>query len=481
MTTAPQPAPRPHGRLTRLFIGVSATLALFLAAGSAYGFAQYRAADGAGSFELGPATGSGTPGPTGPCVDDVCNYLLLGSDSRAGLSADQQTVSGTNADLGGSNRADTIILVHTDPGLQKAIILSFPRDLLVNIPGRGKDKINSAFEGGVDGGGPKLMASTVHALTGLTINHVIYVDLAGFQGVVDTLGGVNMCIPAENVNTPGNVEAEHGSIYYSEPGHIVDPLTGLDVLPGCQTLDGVQALAFVRTRHLRCDVAAPDFYRIGRQQQFLRAVINRLLHPTELAKLPGQIRPIMENLRRDDDLKLSDLVYVVGQLGGITTGAAEFRSVPAYVTSSTSPVYMDRSAEQIFAAIREGKSIGDVGLAPSYTPPSPANITAPVIDHASGGKADEVEQVFADSGFDISPGVVASAAYAAAVPGNVIAYAPGHDLEAKVVQQYLPGLQLKEVKGLPDAVAVFVTGSYQPAQVGTGGSVAPPDCVSPAG
>jgi LCP family protein required for cell wall assembly len=483
-TPSHAPAARPHGRLARVFVAVSATLALLLAAGSAYGLQQYLAANGKNPINIDTAGPSGSPAPTGPCIDDVCNYLLLGSDSRAGLTPAQQAVSGTNADIGGSNRADTIILVHTDPKLQKAIILSFPRDLWVDIPGHGTDKINAAFEGGVDGNGPKQMAATINQLTGLTINHVLYVDLAGFQGVVDTLGGVEMCIPAENVNTPGFVEAEQGSIYYGEKGHIVDPRTGLDVVPGCQTLPGDQALAFVRTRHLRCDSAAPDFYRISRQQQFLRAVINRLLQPAELAKLPGQIQPIMDNLRMDDKLDIADLVYLVGQLRGITTGAAEFRSVPAYpvTVEGLDALKLDPSANQIFKAIREGKPIGDVGLTPQFTPPSPANIVVPVIDHASADKAADVEQVLADSGFDIAPGVLLFADYGANVAGNVIAYQPGHDVDAKVVQQYFPGLQIKEVKGLADPVAVFVTASYEPAQVGTGGTpVVPPDCLGPTG
>jgi anionic cell wall polymer biosynthesis LytR-Cps2A-Psr (LCP) family protein len=59
-------------------------------------------------------------------VDDVCNYLILGSDSRAGLTADEQNQFGTDEDIGGSNRSDVIMLVHTDPRLQKAIVLSFP-------------------------------------------------------------------------------------------------------------------------------------------------------------------------------------------------------------------------------------------------------------------------------------------------------------------------------------------------------------------
>jgi len=488
MRNAPShaPVPRPRGRLVRVFVAVSATLALLVAAGSAYGLVQYQAANrNKHPIDLGSTGPSGSPAPVGPCIDDVCNYLLLGSDSRAGLTPAQQAVSGTNADIGGSNRADTIILVHTDPKLQKAIILSFPRDLWVNIPGQGSDKINAAFAGGVDGNGPKQMAATINELTGLTINHVLYVDLAGFQGVVDTLGGVEMCIPAENVNTPGYVEAEQGSIYYGEKGHIVDPRTGLDVVPGCQTLPGDQALAFVRTRDLRCDSSAPDFYRISRQQQFLRAVINRLLQPAELAKLPGQIQPIMDNLRTDDKLDIADLVYLVGQLRGISTGAAEFRSVPAYPITTPDgldALKMDTSANQIFRAILAGKAIGDVGLTPQYTPPSPANIAVPVIDHASAGAAAEVEQILADSGFDIAPEVQLYADYGADVAGTVIAYQPGHDVEAKVVQQYFPDLAIKEVKGLTDPVAVFVTSAYAAAPVGTGGTPAgPTDCLGPAG
>ena len=102
------------------------------------------------------------------------------------------------------------MLVHTDPRLQKAIVLSFPRDLWVAIPGRGHDRINTAFEGGLRHGGPQLVAQTVANLTGLQIDHYLYVDLEGFRRTVNTLGGVDMCIPAYNVNTPGDL-AGHGT------------------------------------------------------------------------------------------------------------------------------------------------------------------------------------------------------------------------------------------------------------------------------
>jgi LCP family protein required for cell wall assembly len=294
-------AGRGHGPFARAAVALTATLSLLIGVGTAYAFMAYKQADDGPTIP--PPTGSTPPEveqALGPCVDDVCNYLLLGSDSRAGLTPEEREQFGTDQQIGGENRADTIMLVHTDPALEKAIILSFPRDLSVRIPGHGEDKINAAFAGGVDGVGPALVAATVHKLTGLKVNHVLYVDLAGFQGVIDTLGGVEMCIPGENVNTPD--------------GRIVDELTALDVQPGCQTLPGDQALAYVRTRHLRCDAAAPDFYRIARQQQFLRAVINRLLEPDQLAQLPVMIKPIMRNLVRDEDLNLADLAFLVGQL-----------------------------------------------------------------------------------------------------------------------------------------------------------------------
>ncbi|HSH32003.1 MAG TPA: LCP family protein [Actinomycetota bacterium] len=491
MTDGPSPAPpapKPHGRLTHWFVGISAALSLVIAAGSAYGFVAYQQAKGVGTVK-----GFGTsdvpddpnePDSPGGCADDVCNYLLLGSDSREGLSQEEQTEFGTDQQIGGENRADTIILVHTDPKLEKAIIVSFPRDLYVEIPGHGEDKINAAFEGGVEGGGPTLVANTVQQLTGLKIDHFLYVDLAGFQGVIDELDGVDMCITGENVNTPGYVESETADgtiseVYYNEPGHIVDPRTGLDVKPGCQRLPSDQALAYVRTRHLKCDSAAPDFYRIQRQQQFLRSVINRLLQPEQLAQLPLMIKPILSNLRRDEGLNPAELAYLTGQLQGISSGATEFRTVPAYPDPSNLGILrMDQSADRIFAAIRQGKALGTVGEDTVYTPPSEATVPVLVVDHASGGKVTQVTDVLSQAGFDITPGVTSYPEYPKKLAGNVIAYAPDADAKAQVVAKYFPSLELQEVEGLPDDVVVFVDATYKAVPVG-GGSTDESTCPEP--
>ena len=481
MSDGPSADPGAHGRLARAAVAITATLSLLIGIGSAYGFVAYRQAGTVGTNEgfLPPETaGEDQPTSDDPCAEDVCNYLLLGSDSRAGLTAEERDRFGTDEEIGGENRADTIMLVHTDPALEKAIILSFPRDLWVEIPGHGWDKINASFAGGLDGGGPRLVAQTVQKLTGLHVDHVLYVDLAGFQGLVDTLGGVDMCISGENVNTPGSVPAPGGgTVYYEEKGYIADPFTGLLVKPGCDTLPAEQALAYVRTRHLRCDAAAPDFFRISRQQQFLRAVINKLLQPDQLAQLPLQIKPILQNLERDDELKIADLAYLVGQLQGVSTGAADFRTVPGVATTvdGLSVIELDPAADRMFKTIAAGKALGTTGTA-VYTV-SEATIPVLVSDHASAGKAAEVQGVLSQAGFDISPGTTTYTAYPKKVAGSVIAYAPEADAEAQVVQKYFPTLELKQVKGLPDDVVVFVDASYEAEPVAGGG--APPECPAP--
>jgi LCP family protein required for cell wall assembly len=469
MATTRTHDPLGHGRLMRVLVGLTASISLLISLVAGASFAAYHQADTSHpTFALSPQPSDGTQQDLGPCVKDVCNYLLLGSDSRAGLSHAQQVANGTNADIGGSNRSDVIMVVHTDPKAEKATILSFPRDLWVPIPGHGVNKINSAFEGGLNGGGPQLVARTVEDLTGLHINHILYVDLAGFEGVVNSLGGVDMCIPS----------------YLADPatGRVQDPLTQLDVKPGCQRLDGQQALAYVRTRHLPCDFI-PDFSRIGRQQQFLRAVLNRMLQPSEIAKAPTLIKPVVKNLVTDPGFKLADIIYLVSQLQGISTGAADFRAVPAtpavvvpagYITP-LDIVKMDPSAKDLFRSLRDGTPLPKVGTSLASTPTSPANIVTAVVDHSSGGLTDAVEKTLSDSGFDISPGVVAYPAAGFSETGSMILYRPGSSEQAGVVQKYFPNLKLVEAKKgelTSAAVAVVVTASYRPVPVGSGGGTA---------
>ncbi|MGI9124073.1 MAG: LCP family protein [Mycobacterium sp.] len=189
-------------------------------------------------YEGRPAAGSGT------------NWLLVGSDSREDLTPEQQNDLSTGGDLG-SGRTDTIMLVHI-PGLlsdQPTTMVSLPRDSYVDIPGWGKDKINSAYTEG----GPSRLAQTVEQATGLRLDHYAEIGFAGFGHVVDALGGVRMCLP--------------------EP--VADPLAGIDLAAGCQRLNGRDALGYVRSR------ATPraDLDRMIHQREFMAALLARATTP----------------------------------------------------------------------------------------------------------------------------------------------------------------------------------------------------------
>lgn len=186
------------------------------------------------------------------------NYLLVGSDSREGVDVDAPDIGaiGTTDDVQGQ-RADTIMILRRDEDGGVALT-SLPRDLWIPISGTGRsDRINSAF---VEG--PERLASTITRGLGIPIHHYVEVDFMGFQQIIDATGGVEMCIE-----------------YATR-----DRNSGLDLQPGCQSLDGTQALAFSRSRYYeefrdgqwQMDPTA-DLGRVRRQQLFMRAAINNTL------------------------------------------------------------------------------------------------------------------------------------------------------------------------------------------------------------
>ncbi|OBI25273.1 LytTR family transcriptional regulator [Mycobacterium sp. E1386] len=178
------------------------------------------------------------------------NWLLVGSDSRQGLSPEQQEDLATGGDIG-SSRTDTILLVHL-PELWsggRVTMVSIPRDSYVPIPGHGKDKINAAFAVG----GAPLLVQTVEQATGLRLDHYAEIGFGGFAGVVDALGGVTVC-PTSPLS---------------------DPLAGIDLPAGCQKLNGRNALGYVRTR----DTPRADLDRMVNQRQFVAALLHAAASP----------------------------------------------------------------------------------------------------------------------------------------------------------------------------------------------------------
>lgn len=178
------------------------------------------------------------------------NWLLVGSDSRQGLSEEDQQALGTGGDVG-EGRTDTIMLLHI-PRSGQAQLVSIPRDSYVEVPGFGMDKINAAFAYG----GPKLLTQTVEGNTDLHIDHYAEIGMGGLANVVDSVGGVDICVP--------------------EP--INDPLAGIDLQEGCQKLEGSDALGYVRTRA----TAMGDLDRVQRQREFFAALLDKITSPATL-------------------------------------------------------------------------------------------------------------------------------------------------------------------------------------------------------
>jgi len=188
--------------------------------------------------------------PGRPAAGRGTTWLLVGSDSRQGLTVEQQQELATGGDTG-NGRTDTILLVHV-PALGSptpTTMVSIPRDSYVPIPGYGRDKINAAFAMG----GAPLLAQTVEQATGLRLDHYAEVGFGGFAVVVDALGGITVCPVAP----------------------MDDPLAGIELPAGCQKLDGRDALGYVRSR----DTPRADLDRMINQRRFMSALLHRVASP----------------------------------------------------------------------------------------------------------------------------------------------------------------------------------------------------------
>ena len=190
------------------------------------------------------------------------NYLLVGSDTREGMDPNSPDYGGIgDANTTTGRRSDTIMLLHVDNELGTASIISLPRDLLVDIPDHGRDRINAAYSYGAD-----VLVNTVQQSLGIPLNHYVEVDFASFKAIVAALGGVDVCFeyPTRDTNT------------------------GLDVpAPGCFTLDEYQSLAYTRSRHFEEYIdgvwredGRSDLGRVQRQQAFLQSAVSKAVSQT---------------------------------------------------------------------------------------------------------------------------------------------------------------------------------------------------------
>ncbi len=223
------------------------------------------------------------------------NWLLVGSDGRGGLSEEQERELATGGEVG-PERTDTIMLVHI-PKSGKTTLVSLPRDSYVSIPGNGKDKLNAAFAIG----GPQLLVQTVEIATGLHIDHYAQVGFAGFAGIVDALGGIDVCVPKA----------------------IDDPLAGINIPEGCQKMDGPTALGFVRSRA----TALADIDRMNNQRLFMSALLRKATSGATLAN-PLRLWPLASDTVGSLKVDEGDHLWDLGRLGWSLRGESVTTTVP---------------------------------------------------------------------------------------------------------------------------------------------------------
>lgn len=265
----------------------------------------------------------------------VENFLLVGSDTRAGSDPNDPDFGGigTEDDVSG-NRSDTIMVLRRDRAGGPASLLSIPRDLYVDIPGRGQGRINGAYNDG-----PATLVRTVQQSLGIPVHHYVEIDFLGFKRLIDALGGVVVCFehPARD---------EHTGLYVE--------------LPGCWVLDGVQALAYARSRFYEDYIddrwvpdPTSDIGRTRRQRDFVDRAVQGALEQVRLDPFSAgrMARAISAGLRIDGRL---DPVDAAGSLRtAIDRGLATYSlPVNGRTVSGNAVLVLADGAEAVLAWFR---------------------------------------------------------------------------------------------------------------------------------
>ncbi|NEC94464.1 transcriptional regulator [Streptomyces albidoflavus] len=268
------------------------------------------------------------------------NYLIVGSDSRDGMTDDDKKRLHTGSAEG--KRTDSMMILHV--GSNGNTMVSLPRDSEVEIPSfKGSEsgklfpaqgrrvKLNAAYAED----GPELLVRTVEYNTGLRIDHYAEIGFGGFANIVDALGGVEMDIPKA----------------------FKDKKSGADFQAGKQTLDGEQALAFVRTRYA---FAGSDLDRTKNQQKFLATLANQAATPSTVLN-PFRLYPTLgaglDTLIVDKDMGLFDLAGMFWAMKGLTGGEGTSMNMPISGSNGGNLVWDKAKKDQLMQQLRNDEKV----------------------------------------------------------------------------------------------------------------------------
>jgi LCP family protein required for cell wall assembly len=383
------------------------------------------------------------------------NILVYGDDSRKGLTPHQQYILRTGHDQ--TNNTDTIMLVHISPGRHRVTVMSIPRDTMVPMyqcgsgpgyTGQQADpnsfvQINSLLQIG----GPTCLWKTVEQVTGVRIDHFIGIGMLGFVKVVNDLGGVNVCLPF-NVN---------------------DPVSGLNLEQGEQHINGIQALAFWRTRE---DIGnGSDLERIQRDQFMSAQVVKGVLHSGLLSnpiRLLSVVIDAAASMTTDSGMTVSDLVQIGESFRSLSGQNVQFITVPheAWPPDPNRVEFMQPQAGQVFGAIARDKTVPKVSETPGPSASggaqvlttSPSNVKVEVLNGSGVSRvASEAATGLTSRGFVVTgTGDAPNFAYTS----SVIEYSSAADKAAvNTLEKELTHVTTLQVASLTPGTVDLILGS----------------------
>jgi len=458
---------RRTGRRIKTSTAVLASLAVLLAVVVGGGvltvYLKYRAAwDGIARVDVSGDLHSASRPPADPNAE---NILLIGSDSRVGVNGQ----IGGSAGISGA-RSDTIILVHIAPGAHAIDVVSIPRDSVVPI-------LNCTPEGGTPGqtaepsydieqinatyayGGPGCLWETIEQTTGIHINDFVELTFSGFEQLINTLGGVNVCLP----------EA------------VDDPMSNLNLSAGVHHVYGPEALAFWRTRE---DLGTgSDPQRIQRDQFLMSSLFQGLEH-SSLLKSPATMLSVIDTLTSHQDvvtdsgLTPSVMLKIGEALRGVKGNDVQFVTAPwttytgnaQWISSSETPnsgnpswvQWVQPQANDLFSAIAHDTSLPKATKAPassSVETVSPADVRVQVLNGSqTSGLATSTSASLSQRGFTVvgAPSDAATNTYTK----SVIEYSgTAEQAEAETLAQVIPDVTLQQDPSLDSTTLQLILGS----------------------
>ncbi|QBQ62512.1 LCP family protein [Saccharomonospora xinjiangensis] len=274
------------------------------------------------------------------------NFLIVGSDTREGASADPSV--GTAETVEGA-RSDTVMLAHLPKDRKRAVVISFPRDLEISrpecarwnsatgeygeiVPPADAVKLNSAF----NLGGPRCVTKVIQQVSGMRINHFVGIDFQGFKGMVDAVGGV--------------------TVHFTEP--MRDAELGLIVAEtGDVVLKGDQALSYVRARKVYGDPTFSDYGRMQRQQQFLSSLLSKVMSSEvllDMGKLSGFVEAFAQSTF-GENIGVDQMITLAQSMRGMDAGKVAFLTIPTVGEANErgNEVLLEADTDKLFEALIE--------------------------------------------------------------------------------------------------------------------------------